>query len=627
MRSAMPVQTLSGNELNTLNAANIADIAKHFAGVTVKDYGGIGGMKTVAVRGLGAQHTGVCYDGVMMSDVQSGQIDLSQFSLENISNVSIFNGQPSDILQPARMFASASVLSFSSKMPAFNPTHTFSGNISTKVGSFGMYNPSISIVKNFSKKVGIRISANGLRANGEYKFLSNLNSNGQNYVEKTRINAFVKTLRTEQNLIYQIADYESISLKTNQYYSKRGLPGADIFYTSNATQGLLDKNFLSQIQYENKKSCYFQYVFAAKYSNAFTQYSDANTNYSTFPNQQREDNYTQKEYYLTSAVQYHASKNLVVSSSLDWSKNGLHSNSNVSFLEDANPVRNTQLANIAAKYVDEKLTVGANLLYTFCHETTKTGAPAPDRNKLTPTASISYKLLPIEDLRIRAFYKKIFRLPTFTDAYYHDFGFKNLLPENTNQFNIGLTYSETKNLFFNEVQCSLDAYYNHITDKITVVYGMPFSSVRNIGLVDIRGADLNLKLRKQIHANINLQFALNYSFQSTNDKDPNSSSFGNSLPYTPEHSGSTMLSVEYKKWEMGYNLLYAGTRNTGSINTSTLKPKLLTPYGDHSIYCKYNIGKFLLLGEVLNITNTHYNIIDFYPMPGINYRISINYKI
>ena len=50
---------------------------KRFAGVQVKDYGGVGGMKTVNIRGLGAGHTGVTYDGVQVGDCQSGQVDLS----------------------------------------------------------------------------------------------------------------------------------------------------------------------------------------------------------------------------------------------------------------------------------------------------------------------------------------------------------------------------------------------------------------------------------------------------------------------------------------------------------------------------------------------------------------------
>ena len=53
-----------------LGIHDMGDALKRFAGVQVKDYGGVGGMKTVNIRGLGAGHTGVVYDGVQVGDCQ-----------------------------------------------------------------------------------------------------------------------------------------------------------------------------------------------------------------------------------------------------------------------------------------------------------------------------------------------------------------------------------------------------------------------------------------------------------------------------------------------------------------------------------------------------------------------------
>ena len=62
VRSALPTQILTEKAIQNLNALQISDVVKHFSGVTVKDYGGIGGLKTVSVRGLGASHTAVGYN-------------------------------------------------------------------------------------------------------------------------------------------------------------------------------------------------------------------------------------------------------------------------------------------------------------------------------------------------------------------------------------------------------------------------------------------------------------------------------------------------------------------------------------------------------------------------------------
>lgn len=83
----IPVQTLQGDELQRLNSNSIADALRYFAGVQVKDYGGVGGIKTVNIRSMGTNHTGVVYDGVELGNAQNGQIDLGQFSLDNIESL------------------------------------------------------------------------------------------------------------------------------------------------------------------------------------------------------------------------------------------------------------------------------------------------------------------------------------------------------------------------------------------------------------------------------------------------------------------------------------------------------------------------------------------------------------
>ena len=45
-KDIIPVQSLKGKDLERLNAHSIADALRYFSGVQLKDYGGIGGLKT-----------------------------------------------------------------------------------------------------------------------------------------------------------------------------------------------------------------------------------------------------------------------------------------------------------------------------------------------------------------------------------------------------------------------------------------------------------------------------------------------------------------------------------------------------------------------------------------------------
>jgi outer membrane cobalamin receptor len=86
-KQTAPLQIVDSKSIKQLGIQELSEAVRLFSGVTVKDYGGIGGLKTVSIRSLGAQHTAVGYDGVSIADAQSGQVDISLFTLDNVEMV------------------------------------------------------------------------------------------------------------------------------------------------------------------------------------------------------------------------------------------------------------------------------------------------------------------------------------------------------------------------------------------------------------------------------------------------------------------------------------------------------------------------------------------------------------
>ncbi|MBR4088443.1 MAG: TonB-dependent receptor plug domain-containing protein, partial [Bacteroidales bacterium] len=119
-----PLQVMQQKDFAVLGMKELHEAVKTFSGVQIKDYGGIGGVKTVSVRSLGTQHTAISYDGVTVSNAQSGQVDIGRFNLSNVEMISLSIGQVEDIFQTARMFASAGVLSIRTAKPEFNSSNT-----------------------------------------------------------------------------------------------------------------------------------------------------------------------------------------------------------------------------------------------------------------------------------------------------------------------------------------------------------------------------------------------------------------------------------------------------------------------------------------------------------------------
>jgi vitamin B12 transporter len=421
-----------------------------------------------------------------------------------------------------------------------------------------------------------------------------------------------------------LGNFESLIFKGSQYYSERGLPGTDVLYSTYSTERALEKNYMSQLLYQNKTSCYLQYQFGAKFNDSFTRYSEKRSSYSTLANNTRIDNYQQNEYYLTSAFQGFPANCLALAASFDWWYNDLFSGSNIQYHASAKPTRQTALANLSAKYIQEKLTISTNILYTFTHETNATGNTAADRKRFSPTLSFSYQPLEDKNLRIRAFYKNIFRLPTFTDLYYNDFGYTKLSPEITDQYNLGVTSQQHYQGLVSVLECSLDGYYNRVTDKISIVYGMPYSSVRNIGCVEIKGADFCAKASKKISQKSDLSLNLSYTFQLAQDFSTESATYLDIIPYTPVHSGSGTLAYKFQNFECGYNYVFSGKRYIGQNSN---KANQLKPYIDQNVFTRYTFQKFCCVAEVNNLLNSNYDIVKYYPMPGRNYRLSVSYTL
>lgn len=103
-KEVIPVQTMEGPVLQRLTVHSVADALRYFSGVQIKDYGGIGGLKTVNIRAMGTKHVGVFYDGIELGNAQNGTVDLGRFSLDNMEAISLYNGQRSAIFQSGQRF-------------------------------------------------------------------------------------------------------------------------------------------------------------------------------------------------------------------------------------------------------------------------------------------------------------------------------------------------------------------------------------------------------------------------------------------------------------------------------------------------------------------------------------------
>lgn len=617
-KASAPVQRMNHNEIEKLGIQELYEAVRTFSGVSIKDYGGIGGVKTVSVRSLGAQHTAVCYDGVTISDAQSGQIDIGRFSLENVDEVTLTIGQGDDIFQSARMFASAGALNIKTYIPKFIDKKINVG-VQLKGGSFGMFNPSLKLDGRLGKDWAVSASGDWMRADGEYPYKL---VNGTFVTHEKRENTDVDIWRTELNIYGKIGSTGNLLIKGNYMGSERGLPGSVVLYNNIANERLWDKNGFVQARYNNVLNEKWAIETHLKYNYAWSRYLDVGNKY---PNGEQNDRYTQNEYYASGVVRYIPIKEVTISFAQDVFENTL-----VATLPDCpNPNRFTSMSVLAGKYSNNRFTATVSLLGFYNSEHVERGNAAPSRKRLSPAVGVSYKILSEKNLRIRASVKDAYRVPTFNDLYYARIGNTSLRPEKALQYNVGFTFNDK---IFSQVldfvTISADGYYNSVKDKIVAIPTMFIWKMLNMGKVDIWGTDVNFSTGVTLWQNVAVNLSGNYSYQYAIDlSDATAKNYKHQIPYTPRHSGNISFTCTNKWVNLGYTLAVVGERYALPQNIADNK---IDGYCEQNISLNraFNIGKcsLRLQAEMLNVGNATYDVIQFYPMPGRQYRFTLRFR-
>jgi hypothetical protein len=630
IRTSAPFQTLSAKQIIKLNALQLSDAIKHFSGVMVRDYGGIGGLKTVSVRSLGATHTAVSYDGITLTDCQTGQIDIGRFSLDNVEMIALNNGQSDQIFQPARMFASAALLQIRTVTPHFEDKKLWHGKVGFKTGSFGVFNPAFSLKHRINRSFSADFSGEWLTAHGKYPYLMDFSYLGSGLSSmEIRKNTDVNNLRLEATFYASLSKNESANLKAYLYTSERGLPGATILYNTDnfSSQRMRDKTFFVQGHYERDYTNAFSMQLNAKYHHGFMHYSD-----TTYLNEmgRMESVFRQNEFYSSVGMLYRASRNLSFSFAADGFVNNMLAEFETPELSDAfaRPVRYSLLSVFAAKFVTNELLATASMLSTFVADKVQVGDVPENHRRLSPYLSVAYKPFANQDIRVRFFYKNIFRLPGFNDLYYARTGNIGLQPETTNQLNAGITYALSFADRMPLFSVTVDVYRNYVKDKIVALptKNIFIWSMVNLGKVQVDGLDLTVEKHLSVNDNMTVLLGGTYTYQRALDvTSPGYNTYKHQIPYTPRISGSGKLGVETPWVNVSYSLLWSGARYAGYQNYTENR---LSGYADHGISASRDVMlKNFVLSlqvEVLNILDENYAVVKWFPMPGRAYRATVS---
>ena len=627
-------QVLKGAELQRMNALSVADALRYFSGIQIKDYGGVGGIKTINVRSMGSQHTAVYYNGVQLGNAQNGQVDLGRFSLDNMEEIQLYNGQKSDIFQSAREFGSAGNVYLTTRKPYFKDGEKVHVHGKMRFGSFALANPNVGVDVRLTDGLSLTIDAEYVYSNGKYPFrYRRVLPNGETAYDTTAVrqNGDVNALRTELGLHHYYNTTGFWRVHVYNYWSERGIPGAIVNNVWRNGERLADRNTFVQAQWQDEWFGRWSTRVLAKYANDYTHYWNYDERLLPSNNE-----YVQQEAYLSLANKVQLFRFWDVSLAYDYQYNALARENlleepiNKEYRTKEHFSRHSHWLSAATAFnIKEYLRMQASVLMT---------AVDNNRPRVTPGMFVSLRPYPKIDLSINAFYKQSFRYPTFNDLYYTDLGNVSLRPELARQHSVEVAYKVSRkpfqrpNGFGYEIAASGSYYYNRVTDKI-IAYpkGQQFRwTMLNLGTVEINGVDAKADVSLYLPLRFVVRTRLNYTYQKAIDvTNPSDTYYGHQIPYIPWHSGSVVVGLDWQSrrgdhYGLNYSFIYVGERYGQQENT--VYNYVQTWYThDLSIYGEWGIAPVWLKAniEINNLLGQDYEVIRNYPMPKQNVRCTL----
>lgn len=621
-QEVIPSQKLSGTQLEKLNTHSVADALRYFSGLQIKDYGGVGGLKTVNIRSMGTNHLGIYYDGVELGNAQNGQIDLGQFSLDNVQEITLYNGQKSAIFQTASDFGNAGSVYIRTRLPRFADNRRQNIKMKAKYGSSDMLRLSALYEQKISQDISVSLAAGFLTASGKYKFrYKRLNMDGTTAYDTTatRLNGDIWAYRVESN-VHGVIPNGYWNVKGYTYNSERGIPGAIVNNVWRRGERQWDHNHFVQSSWQKSYGERFSTRVLTKYAYYNTRYVNNDTT------QMHVDNtYHQQEFYVSTANVYELMRNWSMSLSYDFRWNKLTAD----MVNFAQPYRFSNLIAVATALDLRRLKLQGSLLANFVKNHTHQSIDPKATKKLTPALFMNFYPLRTQAFSVRAFVKKSFRMPTFNDLYYTEIGNANLLPESALQYNLGLVFNQSWNKSIVEhARLQIDGYYNTVHNKI-VAYpkGQQFRwTMLNLGRVHITGVDVEGTVGVRLARNWTATGRIQYTYQDARDvTDPHTSYYKDQIPYIPWHSGSAILGISHRQWDFTYSFIYAGERfnQQENIRFNHMEPWYTSDFSAMYRF-KWQRMAWKVTLEVNNIFSQDYDVILNYPMPKRNYAVSID---
>lgn len=586
---APPYKVIKVANLDSHVTSNLADLLSKETPIYIKS-SGPGGLSTISIRGAGASHTQLYWNGISINSPTLGQLDLATLPVAFIDDAEVHLGASSVIDGSGGLGGSIQLNTSANFKNKLNAT------LRKEIGSFGIDKTLFSINmgnKKFQSKTSI---------------FRNLSSNNFSYLDITqensptveRENAGIIQYGVKQEFYFTPNKNNYFSVKSNFINSNRQIPSAlgvtpkGEFQTDKTLRIMGEWRRAKKRTFQNLRLAFIQdelnYIDTSIALNSLIRVDS----YKAIYNFRHYFNYL-----INISAQLNAGNDIANSSGFATSHQQNRQSVFVQFEQKSNWGYEYIVA-VRQEVIDGKLT------------------------PTIPTIGAKYFLTKNHHYAIYANAARNYKAPSLNELYWNPGGNIDLLPEIGFTTEMGLTYKYKKLSF------GVSPYYSLIDNWIQ---WLPQESgiwtPTNVKQVENKGIEIEIKKVIKISNNAKFHFHSGYNYVNSINKTSlliSDNSIGKQLIYVPKHTFNIVAKLELKKWSFTYNQTLTGKVFIDATNTT-----YMPHYAPADLNLSYSLkgkNKTADIGfKVSNLYGEDYQIMANRPLPGRWFLLSLKINL